>query len=74
MEIKYYDERYYLSKLDNRERKILEYWKEKYKTNTELEKINNVELIYLYEEYVKLASKLINEISLDNWFSIRYID
>ena len=29
MEIKYYDERYYLSRFGTTERKILEYWKEK---------------------------------------------
>ena len=32
MEIKYYDERYYLSKYGKTERKLLEYWKEKHKT------------------------------------------
>ena len=69
MEIKYYDERYYLSKYGKTERKLLEYWKEKHRTEIEKEEKDNLSLIALYDEYIKLASKLINEVSLNNSIS-----
>lgn len=69
MKIKYYDERYYLSKYGKTERKLLEYWKEKHRTEIEKEEKDNLSLIFLYDEYIKLASKLINEVSLDNSIS-----
>jgi len=69
MEIKYYDERYYLSKYGKTERKLLEYWKEKHKTESEIEKNDNLSLIFLYDEYINLVGKLVNEVSLDNSIS-----
>lgn len=69
MEIKYYDESYYLSSFGEDERKILEYWKEKNKSDNEIELSNYSSLISLYDSYIKLVGKLINEISLDNSIS-----
>ena len=69
MEIKYYDESYYLSSFGEDERKILEYWKEKNKSDNEIEMVNYSSLISLYDSYIKLVGKLINEISLDNSIS-----
>lgn len=69
MEIKYYDERYYLSKFGITEKKLLEYWKNKNKSDNELEMQKNEELISSYDSYIKLVSKLINEVSLDNSIS-----
>lgn len=66
MEIKYYDERYYLSRFGVSERKLLEYWKEKNKSDNEVEMAKYSSLISDYDSYILLVSKLINEISLDN--------
>lgn len=69
MEIKYYDERYYLSRFGVAERKLLEYWKEKNKSDNEQEEKDNSSLISLYDEYIKLAGNLVNEVSLHNSIS-----
>ena len=69
MEIKYYDERYYLSRFGITERKLLEYWKEKNKSDNEVEMTKYSSLISAYDSYIKLAGKLINEVSLDNSIS-----
>lgn len=73
MEIKYYDERYYLSRFGVAERKLLEYWKEKNKSDNEQEEKDNSSLISLYDEYIKLAGNLVNEVSLDNSISKGFI-
>lgn len=69
MEIKYYDERYYLSRFGVTERKLLEYWKEKNRCDNEIEIKDNLSLISDYDSYIKLVWELINEISLDNSIS-----
>ena len=69
MEMMYYDERYYLSRFGTTERKLLEYWKERNKSDNEKEEEMYSSLISAYDSYIKLAGILINEISIDNSIS-----
>lgn len=71
MDIKYYDERYYLTMFGVVERRILKLWKEKVNVDKNEEMKNYSSLIDDYNSYIKLASKLVEELSLkDNSISI----
>ena len=74
MNIKYYDERYYLTMVGIRERRILELWKERVNIDKDEEINNYSSLIEEYNQYIKLASKLVQELSLkDNSISIALV-
>lgn len=74
MDIKYYDERYYLTMIGIFERRMLKLWKEKVNEEKSKEIIQYSSLIDEYNLYIKLASKLVEELSLkDNSISMALI-
>lgn len=71
MDIKYYDERYYLTMIGVFERRMLELWKEKVNEEKSNDVNNYFPLIDDYNLYVKTASKLVEELSIkDNSISM----
>lgn len=64
MDIRFYDERYYLSVLGIYERKMIELWKEKNNELTRDEISTYSSLISDYNSYINVASKLISELSI----------
>lgn len=74
MDIKYYDERYYLTMIGVFERRMLELWKERVNRDKDEEMNNYSSLIEEYNLYIKTASKLVEELSLkDNSISIALV-
>ena len=74
MDIKYYDERYYLTMIGVHERRILELWKERVNRDKDEEMNNYSSLIEEYNLYIKTASRLVEELSLkDNSISMALI-
>lgn len=71
MDIKYYDERYYLTMIGVFESRMLELWKEKVNEEKSNEVNNYFPLIDDYNLYVKTAAKLVEELSIkDNSISM----
>ena len=74
MNIKYYDERYYLTMVGVLERRMLELWRDKIDEEKSKEIINYSYLIDKYNQYINIVSKLVEELSLkDNSISMALI-
>lgn len=74
MDIRYYDERYYLTMIGIFEKRVIELWKERVNRDKDEEINNYSSLIEEYNQYINTSAKLVEELCLkDNSISMALV-